>query len=308
MVVPCRDIAPMKYYLKLLRPKDWAKNLFLFIPSFFAGQLFSLSRLEETLTGFFAFCCVASSVYIFNDYRDVAEDRIHPVKSARPLASGKVTKSFAILLSIGLLVLGTGLAYIADPGFKFLFILGLYFFMNLAYSFGLKNIAILDILILATGFVLRVKGGSIVSRIDISEWLVIMTFLIALFLAIAKRRDDLQLKETTGTDMRKSMRGYNQDFLDTMLGLFSAIIIVAYINYTVSALTIIRLGTHRLYYTSLFVIAGIMRYLQITFVQKRSGSPTEILYKDLFIQVTIALWIISFFVILYLRDIRIFNQ
>jgi decaprenyl-phosphate phosphoribosyltransferase len=308
MVVPCPDKAPMKYYLKLLRPKDWAKNLFLFIPSFFAGQFFSPSRLEETLTGFLAFCCVASSVYILNDYRDIAEDRIHPVKSARPLASGKVNQSIAILLSIGLLILGTGLAYIADPNFKFLFILGIYFFMNLAYCFGMKNIAILDILILATGFVLRVKGGSIVSRIDISEWLVIMTFLVALFLAIAKRRDDLQLKATTGTDMRKSMSGYNQDFLDTMLGLFSAIIIVAYINYTVSPLTIIRLGTHRLYYTSLFVIAGIMRYLQITFVQKRSGSPTEILYKDFFIQVTIALWIISFFVILYLRDVRIFNQ
>ncbi len=135
-----------------------------------------------------------------------------------------------------------------------------------------------------------------------------MTFLLSLFMAIAKRRDDLLLKATTGTDMRKSMSGYNLDFLNTMLGLFSAIIIVAYINYTVSTLTIIRLGTHRLYYTSLFVIAGLMRYLQITFVLKKSGSPTEILYKDLFIQVTLVLWIISFFVILYLRDIIIFKN
>jgi hypothetical protein len=127
-------------------------------------------------------------------------------------------------------------------------------------------------------------------------------------MAIAKRRDDLLLTGATGTEMRKSMSGYNLDFLDTMLGLFSAIIIVAYINYTVSPATMTRLGTYRLYYTSLFVIAGVMRYLQITFVQKKSGSPTEILYKDFFIQTTIALWIISFFVILYLRDITIFKR
>jgi len=308
MVVPWLQNALMKYYFKLLRPKHWAKNLFLFIPSFFAGQFFSSSRMGELITGFFAFCCFASSVYIINDCRDIAEDRRHPVKSRRPLASGEVKKSFAIALSIGLLILGTALAYIADPNFKFLFIAGIYFFMNLTYSLGMKNIAILDILILSTGFVLRAKGGAILARVDISEWLVIMTFLLALFLAIAKRRDDLLLKGTTGTDMRKSMSGYNQGFLDTMLGLFSAIIIVAYINYTVSPETIIRLGTYRLYYTSLFVIAGVMRYLQITFVLKKSGSPTEILFKDFFIQVTIILWVISFFVILYLKDIRIFNQ
>jgi 4-hydroxybenzoate polyprenyltransferase len=196
----------------------------------------------------------------------------------------------------------------ADHSYQFLFILGIYFFMNLAYSFGLKNIAILDILILATGFVLRVKGGAIIAQVDTSAWLIIMTFLLSLFMAIAKRRDDLVLKGATGTEMRKSMSGYNLDFLDTMMGLFSAIIIVAYINYTVSEATIIRLGTYRLYYTSLFVIAGVMRYLQITFVQKKSGSPTDILFRDFFIQVTIALWIISFFVILYLKDIIIFKR
>ena len=200
------------------------------------------------------------------------------------------------------------LGYLADNSFLFLFILGLYFFINLFYSFGLKNIAILDILILSAGFVLRVKGGAVISKVDTSEWLIIMTFLLSLFMAIAKRRDDLLLKGTTGTDMRKSMSGYNLDFLNTMLGLSSAIIIVAYINYTVSPRTIERLGTYRLYYSSLFVIAGLMRYLQITFVLKKSGSPTEILYKDFFIQITLALWVVSIYVILYLRDITHFQQ
>ncbi|MEO6960400.1 MAG: UbiA prenyltransferase family protein [Puia sp.] len=298
----------MKYYFKLLRPKDWAKNLFLFVPSFFAGQIYPLLHSELMLFGFVSFCCFASSIYIINDYRDIEDDRKHPVKSKRPLASGKVKKPVAVIICIFLLLLGVFLGILADHSFQFLFILAIYFFMNLAYSFGLKNIAIIDILILATGFVLRVKAGAIIAMVDTSTWLIIMTFLLSLFMAIAKRRDDLLLKGATGTEMRKSMSGYNLDFLDTMMGLFSAIIIVAYINYTVSEATIIRLGTYRLYYTSLFVIAGVMRYLQITFVLKKSGSPTDILYKDFFIQVTVALWVISFFVILYLKDIIIFKR
>jgi len=143
--------------------------------------------------------------------------------------------------------------------------------------------------------------------VETSEWLIIMSFLLALFMAIAKRRDDMLISVSTGTDIRKSMSGYNLEFLDTLLGLSSAIIIVAYINYTVSPLTVSRLGTSSLYYTSIFVIAGLMRYLQITFVQKKSGSPTEILYKDAFIQVTLVLWIISIYMILYLRNTSFFK-
>ena len=161
---------------------------------------------------------------------------------------------------------------------------------------------------LSSGFVLRVKGGAVISAVEATDWLIIMTFLLSLFMAIAKRRDDLLLKVSTGTDMRKSASGYNLDFLNTMLGLSSAIVIVAYINYTVSPVTVARLGTHNLYYSSLFVIAGLMRYLQITFVMNESGSPTEILYKDHFIQITLALWVLSIYAILYLKDITIFTS
>jgi decaprenyl-phosphate phosphoribosyltransferase len=298
----------MKYYLKLLRPKDWAKNLFLIVPSFFAGQFFVPSQVPRILEGFIAFCFFASGIYIINDYRDIEDDRKHPVKCKRPLASGMVKKPAAVAICVGLLIVGGFMGWLADPHFHFLFILGIYFILNLFYSFGLKNIAILDILILSTGFVLRVKGGAVISNVETSEWLIIMTFLLSLFMAIAKRRDDLLLKGTTGTDMRKSMSGYNLDFLNTMLGLSSAIIIVAYINYTISPITVMRLGTYRLYYSSIFVIAGLMRYLQITFVLKKSGSPTEILYKDFFIQITLVLWIISIYLILYLRDVTIFSK
>lgn len=290
----------MKYYIKLLRPKDWAKNLFLFVPSFFAKHIFTSPKIGLLLAGFAAFSCIASSIYIINDYRDIDDDRKHPVKSKRPLASGMVKPSHAVVTCILLILTGCALAYVANPGLDFLLVLGVYFFVNLAYSFGLKNIAILDMLILASGFVFRVKGGAIIAHVDSSEWLIIMTFLLALFMAIGKRRDDLILKEASGTEMRKSVSGYNLEYLNTMLGLFSAIIIVAYISYTQSPKTIVRLGTYRLYYSSVFVIAGIMRYMQVVFVMKNAGSPTDILYKDRFIQVTIFLWIVSVYIILYL--------
>jgi decaprenyl-phosphate phosphoribosyltransferase len=296
----------MKYYIKLLRPKDWAKNMFLFIPAFFAGHFFVLHKIEMLFVGFAAFSCFASSIYIINDYRDIENDRKHPVKSKRPLASGKVPPSHAIIIAVLLVLLGSVLAVLSNPDCWFLCILGVYFVMNVAYSFGLKNIAILDMLIVAMGFVLRIKAGAIVANVEVTTWLIIMTFLLALFMAIGKRRDDLLLHESSGKEMRKSLSGYNLSFLDTMLGLFSAIIIVAYINYTVAPDSILRLGTYRLYYTSIFVIAGIMRYLQVVFVKKQSGSPTEILYKDHFIQITILLWIACFFIILYLPQAPIF--
>jgi len=251
---------------------------------------------------------MASSIYIINDYRDLEDDRKHPEKCKRPLASGKVNPQLAILIAIILVIAGTIIGYAVDPSFEFLTVLGIYFLMNLAYSFGLKNIAILDILILAAGFVLRIKGGAIIAKVDVTTWLTIMTFLLALFMAIAKRRDDMLLKISTGNDMRKSINGYNLDFLNIMLALFSAIIIVAYIMYTVDNGTMIRLQTYRLYYTSLFVMAGVMRYLQITFVEHKSASPTEILYRDRFIQFTILLWILSFYAILYLKNVTIFKR
>ena len=298
----------MNNYIKLLRPKDWAKNLFLFIPSFFAGHFFMLHKIEMLSLGFLAFSCFASSIYIINDYRDIENDRKHPKKSKRPMASGKIPPSHGLVISVVLVLIGSGLAYLANNDLWFLFILGVYYVMNIGYSFGLKNIAVLDMLIVAMGFILRVKGGAIIVNEETTDWLIIMTFLLALFMAIGKRRDDILLQESSGTSMRKSLTGYNLNFLDTMLGLFSAIIIVAYLNYTQDDDSIRRLGTYRLYYTTIFVIAGVMRYLQVVFVKKDSGSPTEILYKDRFIQITILLWVACFFTILYLPHSPIFNK
>jgi decaprenyl-phosphate phosphoribosyltransferase len=292
-------------YLKLLRPKDWAKNLFLFLPLFFGREIFNVGKLIDVFYGFIAFSCIASSIYIINDYRDREDDRKHPVKCKRPLASGTVSPAAALVICGLLIVLGFGLAWwIRD---KFLFVLGIYFLINLAYSLGLKSIAILDIMILAIGFVLRIKGGSVISFVPLSEWIIIMVFLLAVFMAIGKRRDDVLLKLNSGTDMRKSIKGYNLELLNVLLALVCAVIIVAYFMYTMSPATVQNIGSTRLYYTCIFVLAGIMRYLQIIYVSTDSGSPTKILYKDRFIQITLLLWMASYILLLYTKDITIFK-
>lgn len=292
-------------YLQLLRPKDWAKNLFLFIPIFFSGTLFDWNMYPKLFLGFVSFCFIASSIYIINDYRDIEDDKKHPVKSKRPLAAGTVSKTAAIIICILLIAGGFVISYFIKE--KFLFVLSIYFFINLAYSFGLKNIPILDIIILAIGFVLRIKGGAVIAHIGVSEWLNIMIFLLALFMAIGKRRDDVLLKLSSGTDMRKSVKGYNLELLNVILSLVCAVIVVAYFMYTMSPDVLKRLGTYRLYYTCLFVLAGILRYLQIIFVKASSGSPTKILYKDRFIQIVLILWLVSFYFIIYSKDITIFK-
>jgi len=302
-----QPINSMSPYIKLIRPKDWAKNLFLFLPVFFGGKLLDIPRLPNLLAGFFAFCFVASTVYIMNDYRDREDDRKHPKKCKRPLASGAVKPATAIVIAVFLMLAGFSLAYIADTKFRFLLILGTYFALNMGYSFGLKNIPILDILIVAMGFSFRVKAGGVITNIDVSVWLNLMVFLLALLMAIAKRRDDIILKMETGLDMRKAVKGYNVDFLNIMLAMVSGISIMVYIMYCVSPVTTQRLGTYHLYYTCIFVVAGLMRYLQITLVQNEAGSPTEILYKDRFIQVTILLWVAAFSALLYWKNNTIFS-
>ena len=292
-------------YLKLLRPKDWAKNLFLFLPLFFGREISNIHKVIAVALGFIAFSCIASSIYIINDYRDREDDRKHPVKCKRPLASGAVSPTAGLVIAAFLIIAGFTLAWFIRD--KFVFVLAIYFLVNLGYSLGLKAIPILDLMLLATGFVLRIKAGSVIAYVPLSEWIVIMVFLLAIFMAIGKRRDDVLLKLSTGTDMRKSIKGYNLEFLNVLLALVCAVIIVAYLMYCMSPATIQFLGTYRLYYTCVFVMAGIIRYLQIIYVSADAGSPTKILYKDRFIQVTLLLWIASFFTILYLKDVTIFK-
>jgi len=281
----------------LLRAHQWVKNLFLFIPLFFAGEFFNVELLERVGLGFICFSLAASFIYILNDVRDIEQDRLHPEKKFRPIPAGKVSVPVAISLGVVLLVTSLIISWLLDPVFTY--VLLAYVILNFSYSLGLKKIAILDLIIVSTGFVLRVLAGGFVANVPVSQWLVIMIYLLALFLVLAKRRDDILEYEQSGLILRKNILNYNLDFVHSVLTMISAIIIVSYIMYTISDDVAAQFDTQYLYLTSVFVIAGIMRYIQITMVENKSGSPTRVLYADRFIHITLIGWIISFFLIIY---------
>jgi decaprenyl-phosphate phosphoribosyltransferase len=290
----------MIHYIKLIRPHQWIKNLFIFVPSYFAGNLFQEKNFTLLLAGFSAFSMVASAIYILNDYRDIESDRLHPKKKTRPLASGKVKPGIAFLIMCVFILSGLSLAYLINK--PFLSLLSLYLILNIGYCFGLKNISLVDIFIVASGFLLRALSGGLVIEIHISQWLVIMVFLLALFLALAKRRDDILMYINSGKVMRKSIKSYNIDFTNSCLTMISGVIIVAYLMYTISPEVTSRMKSEHIYFTTVFVMAGIMRYLQITLVEENSGSPVKVLYSDKFIISTIIGWLLSFYIIIYLPD------
>lgn len=283
--------------LKLMRPHQYIKNIFIFIPLFFALKITNTGLLLDSFIAFAAFSMAASSVYILNDYFDIEDDKNHPKKRFRPLASGGVSKKEGIIMMI-LLFVGS-MALISCFSFSAAAILLFYVMMNIAYSLYLKHIAILDVTIIAIGFVLRLFMGSVVTGIVLSHWIVIMTFLLALFMALAKRRDDVLIYENTGKKMRRVVDGYSLQFLDIAMAIMASVVIVSYVMYTSSVDVMERLNSQHLYLTALFVIMGVMRYLQIAFVFLDSGSPTQIVLKDRFIQMTLVSWLVSFVWILY---------
>ena len=282
----------MKNFIKLIRPKHYFKNLFILLPLFFSGQINNTELLLEGLVAFIAFSLVASSIYIFNDYKDIYNDRKHPIKKFRPLASGLIKKNSALNLMIIFLISGSILMYFLS--FKSFIVLTIYILLNFAYSLKLKQIALLDVTIIASGFVLRIFTGSFAYDVPLTIWIVIMTFLIALFLALAKRRDDVLILNKSGKKTRKSIDGYNLKLIDGIMIMMSAVVIVAYLQITITEDFMLKFESENLYLTGLFVIFGIMRYLQITIVEEKSGSPTEIIYTDKILQINIILWILMF--------------
>ena len=288
----------MKHLITIIRPHQYIKNIFVLLPLFFAGQITNTGQLLNGLVACVAFSLSASAIYIFNDYKDIKDDRKHPQKKNRPLASGLVDKKVALSLMIILLI--TGFFLMATVSVNSLIVLCAYVFLNIVYSLKLKKIALLDVTIIAIGFVLRLFAGSFAYDVSLKFWIVIMTFLLALFLALAKRRDDVLILNKSGRKMRKSVAGYNLALIDGSMLVMSAVIIVAYIQYTTSQEIIEKFQNENLYLTGLFVIFGVMRYLQITLVEKNSGSPTEIILKDKILQINLLLWVSSFIWLIYL--------
>ena len=292
----------MIHYIQLLRPLQWLKNTFVFAPIFFSNNLLKPEFFWPTLVIFASFCLISSAIYCFNDLRDVEADRQHPKKCHRPIASGKVSVRGGYAM---MLLAMTG-AFVLLPLAKsentpyLIMILMAYWLMNIGYCIKLKQYAILDVSIIAVGFVMRVLIGGVATDIWISHWLVMMTFLVTLFLAFTKRNDDYRIYEQTGTKPRVSITGYNKTFINEATAIIASVTLVCYIMYTMSPEVIERMGTRYVYLTSGWVLAGLLRYLQNMIVFGLSGSPTKSLVKDHFVQFCIAGWIASFFVIIYL--------
>jgi decaprenyl-phosphate phosphoribosyltransferase len=287
-----------KSILQLLRIEHWVKNLFLFIPAFFAARLSEVLILERALVGFVAFCLVASAVYVLNDLVDAPQDRNHPDKCRRPIASGAINPQQAVVILVILLSLGTLTAAFLSP--EMLIYTLLYFAINVAYSFSLKHFALIDVSLIGVGFLLRVLAGGAVTGVAVSQWLIVLSFLLALILGLAKRRGEYVVAMGE-SNFRKALEGYNLPFLDMAMVVCSTVAVVAYLMYCFSPEVTGRIGSDKIFYTAFFVVIGILRYLQLTLVFNKTESPTRALLRDRFLQIVLLGWIGSFVWLLYTK-------
>ena len=290
----------MKKTLLLIRPQQWIKNGFVLIPMFFGGRLLNADDAIASVVTFFAFSCAASAIYCFNDIVDVDADRRHPVKCHRPIASGAVSVPTAYALMAVLALLSALLLFLLPQrAGETAGIVAFYFLLNMAYCIWLKRHAIIDVCTVAFGFVLRILAGGMACDVAVSNWLVLMTFLLALFLSFAKRRDDVLRMNETGEPPRRNTIRYNITFVNQAITVTGTVTLVCYIMYTVSPEVVSRFHAPYLYLTSIFVLVGLLRYMQLTVVDEVSGDPTKILLRDRFTQAIVMAWIMSFLLIIY---------
>ena len=292
----------MKSIIKLIRPKQWIKNTFVLMPMFFGGTLFKGNNLLEGVIVFFAYSFIASSVYCFNDIIDVEADRRHPVKCNRPVATGAISMPMAYGLMFLMFALSMAMLLLlpSETYLKVTAILLAYYVLNMAYCAKLKDYAIIDVCIIAFGFVLRLLAGGFATGIVLSKWIVLMTFLLTLFLSFAKRRDDVLRMNETGEAPRKNTIRYNLTFINEAITITAGVTLVCYIMYTVSPEVVQNFHTDYLYLTSIFVLVGLLRYIQIAVVDKKSGDPTKVILRDTFTQLVVLAWGLAFLVIIYL--------
>lgn len=290
----------MKSIIKLTRPYQWVKNLFVFMPLFFGGSLLSPQEGYQAVVAFFAFSFIASSIYCFNDIIDVEADRRHSEKCHRPIASGAIS----VAQGYGVMAVCVALAFGSCMLLRYnmletMAVIATYFVMELAYCMLLKRYAVVDVCILAMGFVLRIVTGGFATDIVPSHWLVMMTFLLTLLMAFGKRRDDVQKYMQTKIAPRHNTKRYNLDFINQAITVNASVTLVCYILYTVSPDVQSRTNFDYAYLTSVFVILGLLRYMQLTSVDGRSGDPTKLVLKDRFLQLTVAMWFAAYIVMIY---------
>jgi len=285
-----------KNITSLIRLKHWVKNGFVFLPMIFAGKI-DLALNNHVLVVFISFCLAASTIYILNDIVDLEDDKMHPIKKMRSIASGFFSLNQAIFLLIIVFFLFIFSLFFIEQSRGYVIS---YFLLNILYTLYLKNISIVDVASISVGFVLREMAGGAESNVFVSHWMIIITFLLSISICFAKRRDDLILIQEKGAAI-KSLHGYSIPFLDLAKSISFSITLISYILYSISPEVVARIGSDKLYITSFFVFLGIIRYLQITVVDKNSGSPIDVLWRDKFLQITILLWALSFLYIIYGR-------
>ncbi len=284
--------------LELLRPKQWIKNLFIFAPLLFAGELLHFEIFIKALIAFFAFCGTSSIVYIINDILDREADKVHKEKKYRPIASGDVSIKEALIFAFILLLITIFLS--SKQHLYFGIVLLIYFSLNLLYSIWIKHIVILDVFFISAGFLLRVIAGAVAINVPLSSWMLLTTIFISLFLAISKRRAELvQVDEENIIKQRKVLYHYDTIFLDQMNTIAATGTIICYALYTVSEKAISTFHTENLIYTTPFVIYGIFRYLYLIHIKKLGENPSNILMKDIPLIINIILWFIISVLIIY---------
>ncbi len=281
-----------------MRPKQWIKNLFVFAPLMFSKSIFIFPLNLKAFIAFGIFCILSGCVYIINDIMDREEDKIHPIKSLRPIASGMISPSMAIGAVTILLVLSFIGGYMVN--IELLTILTIYFLINLAYSTFLKHVVLLDVFIIAFGFVLRVVGGGVVIHVELSSWILLCTLMIALFLALCKRRHELELLDDDASSHRKILGEYSTYFIDQLIAVVTASTLVSYGLYTMSNDVLTRFGNNNLKYSIPFVLYGIFRYLYLVHQKNKGGSPTSIMVSDIPMLITMALWLVVVCTALYI--------
>ena len=286
-------------WLTLLRPDQWVKNLLVFAALIFSKHLFVMDSLVRALLAFASFCLVASASYLMNDVHDAESDRLHPSKRLRPIAARHVARMTALLVAALLMTCGVGIALALGPRFALTIVA--YAVLQVAYSFLLKDVVIVDVMAIATGFVLRAVGGGVVIDVDVSPWLIICTFLLALFLGFSKRRHEVQLLEGDAVAHRRSLREYSPYFLDQMISVVTASTVLAYAIYSVSPEVREKLHTNSLYLTVPFVLYGIFRYLYLVHRREGGGNPTRELLTDRPLWVNVVCWIGTAIWLLYAR-------
>jgi 4-hydroxybenzoate polyprenyltransferase len=283
------NIKTLHYLILSLRPQQWIKNFFVFIPLIFSRNIFNGTSLRDSFQAFIVFCLLASATYLYNDINDIEHDQNHPTKKHRPLAAGLISKKLALITAS--VFLAVSLCWSVFLGRLFFIAVLSYLLIQVLYNYRLKSMVILDIFCISAGFFLRVISGAFAIKVDISHWLIICTVLISFFLTLSKRRHELSLLgNASAQNHRKVLSEYSTYLLDQMISIITASTILSYMLYCISSETINRFQTDHLIYTIPFVMYGIFRYLYLIHKKNMGGSPEKVLMTDRPLMLSVFLW------------------